>query len=301
MNDTLEDLIVKYIPDIELIQELRNTRGAATWKIKQGETYHVLKASKLQLEETPKGYDHNQRIYTIEREATVLKALKSFNDSMYSFSGKNEALVWVATKWLEGASLSKRSKEIRDNADINDRKKKLLSLIIRLFEKVALLHEEGYLHGDLQPAHFLFDKEDNLYLLDFGLAKHVDEDALYKGSFVHFSAPEVTQKIIDGAENITYTTSNEIYAAASVAFLTYTGRTSTYYGTYDYRSLTYQEILKLIAERGASNTFSHAKAPSFPALEEILNWCLETSMEQRCPSIKEALKRLREISTTTLH
>lgn len=291
-DNALQSLISKSIPSIELLEELVNRRGASTWKIKQGKSFHVLKVAKLQPKENPATYHHDLRVYSIEREAKILKELNEFTGNMYSFSGKNDALIWVATKWMEGQSVGQLSKVCRVNYSDRD-KAELLRLIIRIIEKVSDLHEHTYLHGDLQPAHFLLDAEDSLHLLDYGWAKQMDEEVIYKGALVHYCAPEIAAKILEGQENIAYHQASEIYSAASVAVLLYTGKTSTYYGTHDYQSVSYEERLRFIAEEGASNSFEHSEAPDFPELEAILNWCLEFSIEKRCPSLNEALGKLR--------
>ena len=64
------------------------------------------------------------------------------------------------------------------------------SVVARLADALAALHEKGYLHGDVKPSNIGFTAEGAPKLLDFGLAHAVDDAALVGGTLPYLS-PEV--------------------------------------------------------------------------------------------------------------
>ena len=65
-----------------------------------------------------------------------------------------------------------------------------VSVVARLAEALAALHEKGFLHGDVKPSNIGFTAEGSPKLLDFGLAHAVDDAAILGGTLPYLS-PEV--------------------------------------------------------------------------------------------------------------
>ena len=65
-----------------------------------------------------------------------------------------------------------------------------LSVVARLADALAALHEKGFLHGDVKPSNIGFTTEGAPKLLDFGLAHAVD-DATIVGGTLPYLSPEV--------------------------------------------------------------------------------------------------------------
>ena len=64
------------------------------------------------------------------------------------------------------------------------------SVVARLADALAALHEKGVLHGDVKPSNIGFTAEGSPKLLDFGLAHAVDDAATVGGTLPYLS-PEV--------------------------------------------------------------------------------------------------------------
>jgi len=89
--------------------------------------------------------------------------------------GEVQAL-WYAMELVEGA----RSLDRRLAASKLSQGKKL-ELFLELCAAVQYAHQRGVVHRDLKPANILVDRDDNIKLIDFGIAKPLDA----------FESPEV--------------------------------------------------------------------------------------------------------------
>ena len=65
-----------------------------------------------------------------------------------------------------------------------------VSIVTRLADALAALHEKGFLHGDVKPSNIGFTSEGSPKLLDFGMAHAVDDAAMVGGTLPYLS-PEV--------------------------------------------------------------------------------------------------------------
>ncbi|MBM3790459.1 MAG: tetratricopeptide repeat protein, partial [Acidobacteria bacterium] len=71
---------------------------------------------------------------------------------------------------------------------------RLLHIFRQVCNGLAAAHEQGVLHRDLKPANIMIDREDNVYLTDFGLARSVAQSGLTQAGDVmgtpHYMSPE---------------------------------------------------------------------------------------------------------------
>jgi serine/threonine-protein kinase len=106
-----------------------------------------------------------ERIARFQREARTLAALQHPNiASIYGFEedGDNRFLVM---ELVEGPDLSERLKEGPIPIDVT------VALAMQLLEGLQAAHDQGIIHRDLKPANIKITTDDNLKILDFGLAR----------------------------------------------------------------------------------------------------------------------------------
>lgn len=80
---------------------------------------------------------------------------------------------FISMAFVEGQDLQQ---VIKENPKLPI--ERALSFARQLAEALAAAHAEGVVHRDLKPQNILVDKEDHIYVSDFGLAKSLQESAM---------------------------------------------------------------------------------------------------------------------------
>jgi len=84
---------------------------------------------------------------------------------MKVFSDENRSRVYMVMEWVDGRLLRK----------ILDEQHKLpperaVSLVLRILNALEYIHSSGVAHRDLKPENVMVDSDDNIKLIDFGIA-----------------------------------------------------------------------------------------------------------------------------------
>jgi len=85
---------------------------------------------------------------------------------------------FYAMKKVSGRTLAELLAE-RTQDDINDRtvRARFLEIFFRVCQTVASAHQQGLIHRDLKPENIMVDNLGVVYVMDWGLAKSIAEDA----------------------------------------------------------------------------------------------------------------------------
>ncbi len=120
------------------------------------------------------------------KEAKILCMLDHPNISrVIDFLPEEGALVVAYIDGRDGAEVLKKSGEISEEL--------FLKVARAMTSAVAYAHGKKIAHRDIKPANIMFDKSDNVYLIDFGIAKEIGGDATktsYQALTPLFAAPE---------------------------------------------------------------------------------------------------------------
>jgi serine/threonine-protein kinase len=110
-----------------------------------------------------------QRLF--QRERRVLAALSHPNIARLIDGGVTDAgIPYLVMDYVDGASITRHAAERR--LGVSDR----LTLFVRICNAVAAAHQHLIVHRDLKPSNILVDASGEVKLLDFGIAKLLDED-----------------------------------------------------------------------------------------------------------------------------
>jgi len=105
------------------------------------------------------------------REARAGAALSHPNIAGVHEMGEAEGLLYIAMERVTGESLRKQIE--RGPLDVGQ----ALVIVRQVLTGLAKAHEAGIVHRDIKPENIMLTEEGGVKLLDFGLAKFMDEEA----------------------------------------------------------------------------------------------------------------------------
>ena len=161
-----------------------------------------------------------------------------------------------------------------------------LSIIRDVVEGLDVAHGAGIIHRDIKPRNVLFDKHGRATLADFGIAKDLKAASQTIAGTV-MGTPQYMSP--EQAMGLTITQAADIYSVGVMFYEMLAGRPP-----YTGKSVT--EIL-LAHQRGNPTKLSELIPRISPALEEIVDTCLQPEGEHRysdCKSLLHELDGIRE-------
>jgi hypothetical protein len=127
---------------------------------------------------------HPDRLARFDREAKLLASLNHPNiAAVYGFQ-EHEGTRFVVMELVEGEDLSLRVE--RGALPVED----ALEIATQIAEALSAAHERGVIHRDLKPANVRVTPDGTVKVLDFGLAKSLEPEAVASGDLS--ASPTVT-------------------------------------------------------------------------------------------------------------
>src|SRR5271155_258650 len=236
------------------------------------------------------------RMRRFEQEALATAALNHPNILAVFDIGTSEGSPYVVSELLEGETLRERLR----SGSIPVRK--ALDYALQIAHGLAAAHEKGIIHRDLKPENLFITKDGRVKILDFGLAKltqaesgdhtsmptmtHATEAGVVMGTAGYMSPEQVRGTAVDAR--------SDIFSFGAILYEMLSGKRAFHGET---AADTMSTILK--EEPPELNETNRNVSP---ALERIVQHCMEKNPEQRFHSASDIafdLEHLSGISSTT--
>src|ERR1700719_3704732 len=236
------------------------------------------------------------RLRRFEQEALATAALNHPNILAVFDIGTNEGSPYVVSELLEGETLRERLR----GGPIAIRK--TLDYALQIAHGLAAAHEKGIVHRDLKPENIFITKDGRVKILDFGLAKltqpeagdhtslptmsHATEAGVVLGTAGYMSPEQVRGMAVDAR--------SDIFSFGAILYEMISGKRAFH------RETSADTMSAILKEDPAD--LSETNRNVSPALERIVQHCLEKSPEQRFHSASDIafdLEHLSGISSAT--
>ena len=204
------------------------------------------------------------------------------------------AMEFVSQDGVNGRTLRDIINERGKNKPIDFNQEQSLEMFLKMFSQLvsalAYAHSENVLHCDIKPANILIDKEWDVKLSDFGLAKVIGKQRINEGTLGPFRTgygnrnvqanniegtfQYMSPEVQDGGE---WTKSGDIYSLGMVVYQLLTGKRA---------SGRWKNACEIVKD-----------LPSW--FGDLLDKCLSTEPEERFSDGKELLAAYEESIATT--
>jgi serine/threonine-protein kinase len=228
----------------------------------------------------------------VENEIEVLRHLDGRVNPDLVGAGRHQGRPYAITGWQLGVELYEAGADARALAG-RDGRAELLGLAERILEAYAYLHDQGVLHGDVQPRNVLVGGRGGVTLLDFGLAVIPETGrAFMRGGVPLFQAPENARAQLENEGSLpTVSARSEQYSVAALIYLALTG------GHTHAFSLRQDEMLRQLAEEEPLPFHRHA-VERLRAVETCLRRALAREPSERYPDMGRFLDAFRRAAAT---
>jgi serine/threonine protein kinase len=230
------------------------------------------------------------RLRRFEQEALATAALNHPNILAVFDIGTSEGSPYVVSELLEGETLRERLR----SGSIAVRK--ALECALQIAHGLAAAHEKGIVHRDLKPDNLFLTNDGRVKILDFGLAKltqpdfgdhtsptmtHATEAGVVMGTAGYMSPEQVRGSTVDAR--------SDIFSFGVILYEMLSGKRAFHRDT---AADTMSAILKEDPPE-----LSETNRNVSPALERILQHCLEKNPEQRFHSARDLAFDLDSLSS----
>src|SRR5262245_35992628 len=241
-------------------------------------------ARKAALKAILPGAEHDSMpLERLRREARVLASLSHPNLATVYGLEESHGSLFLAMEYIEGKSLSKRLG--RSPLPIAE----ALSCCENIAAGLEAAHDAGVIHRDLKPSNVMFSGDGTVKILDFGLARELNEPAAdartitltQEGSLVgtpaYMSPEQARREPLDRR--------TDIFSFGSILFRCLTGRPA-------FEGETAAEVIDAILTHEPDWSKLPARLPA--SVKSILKRCLAKDAAERYRHIGDARLDLRE-------
>ena len=222
------------------------------------------------------------RLARFEQEAQAAGGLNHPNILIIHHVDTHDGAPYIVSELLEGETLRERM------GGVALPQRKAIDYALQMAHGLAAAHEKGIVHRDLKPENIFITKDGRVKILDFGLAKltgadsaqsqtevptrRVNTDAgVVMGTIGYMSPEQVRGKPADHR--------SDIFSFGAVLYEMLSGRRA-------FRGESTADTISAILREDPPELSSTNRGIN-PALERVVNHCLEKSAEERFNSARD--------------
>ncbi len=228
------------------------------------------------------------RLRRFVREAKAASALNHPNIATIYEIGESDGIHWIAMELVEGHTLAERMKDHPLEID------EILDVGIQAAEGLEAAHKKGIIHRDIKPANLILNKQGEVKVLDFGLAKRIHHEKRVEETAVSTESQTTPGLLMGTAKYMSpeqvlgheVKQHTDIWSLGVVLYEMLSGKLP-------FRGESVTSLMYSIVHEEPQRLKS-LKPEVSPELERIVNRALEKKPESRYSSAGEMLKDLRE-------
>ncbi|PYL05706.1 MAG: hypothetical protein DME33_15800 [Verrucomicrobia bacterium] len=239
--------------------------------------------------------DDTERLHRFEQEASAASALNHPNILSIYDVGAHKGSPYVVSELLEGQTLRQRM------SGTTLPQRKTIDYALQISHGLAAAHEKGIVHRDLKPDNLFITNDGRVKILDFGLAKligagdtelsqtsiptrRIDTDpGKVMGTVGYMSPEQVKGRAVDHR--------SDIFSFGAVFYEMLSGRRA-------FHGESAAETMSAILKEDPPD-LSETNQRISPALERLVNHCLEKNPEERFHSARDLAFALEALSGST--
>jgi eukaryotic-like serine/threonine-protein kinase len=231
------------------------------------------------------------RLRRFEQEACAASALNHPNILVVHDIGAHDGTTYVVSELLEGQTLRNRI------AGTALGQRRAVDYALQIANGLAAAHEKGIIHRDLKPDNIFVTNDERVKILDFGLAKltqldgigsqtdvptrRVDTDpGVVMGTVGYMSPEQLKGRAVDQR--------SDIFSFGAILYEMLSGRRA-------FHGESAAETMSAILKEDPTELSDTNRSVS-PALERLVNHCLEKNPEARFHSARDVAFALEALS-----
>src|SRR2546421_3648604 len=235
--------------------------------------------------------DDSDRLHRFEQEACAAGALNHPNILIVHDVGTHNGAPYVVSELLEGETLRQRM------GGTAQPQRKAIEYALKIAHGLAAAHEKGIVHRDLKPDNIFITKDGRVKILDFGIAKltqaegsrsqtdiptrRVNTDpGVVMGTVGYMSPEQVRGQAVDHR--------SDIFAFGAILYEMLSGRRA-------FHGESAADTMSAILKEDPPD-LSDTNQNVSPALERLVNHCLEKNPESRFHSASDLAFALEALS-----
>ena len=236
-----------------------------------------------------------ERLARFEQEAQTAGSLNHPNILVIHHIDTHDGAPYIVSELLEGETLRERMGGVALS------QRKAIDYALQIAHGLAAAHEKGIVHRDLKPENVFITKDGRVKILDFGLAKltggsdgsqsqteiptrRVDTDpGVVMGTIGYMSPEQVRGKPADHR--------SDIFSFGAILYEMLSGRRA-------FRGESTADTISAILREDPPDLSTTNRGIN-PAVERVVNHCLEKSPEERFNSARDLAFALEALSGST--